>query len=198
MNSSNLSEEQQGEIRTAYRQAKHKAAQVKILSELYGISTGEICAIIGIDDPCKKKSYSPQEKEAAVRAVTEEGLSLKEVCSKFGVSWPTLKKWCTDAEKETKEDSMTMNENETLKISPDQENPHKNSISYGSLFLDPDMCGDAADFIEQTVIRAMKVDDAFESIEYLRNVLNAANVLKESAVMGCGLYPLSALKDPVK
>ena len=99
MNSSNLSEEQRGEIRTAYRQAKHKAAQVKILSELYGISTGEVCAVIGIDDPCKKKTYSPQEKAAAVRAVTEEGLSLKEVCNKFGISWPSLKKWCADAEK---------------------------------------------------------------------------------------------------
>lgn len=198
MNSSNLSEEQRGEIRTAYRQAKHKAAQVKILSELYGISTGEVCAVIGIDDPCKKKTYSPQEKAAAVRAVTEEGLSLKEVCNKFGISWPSLKKWCADAEKETKEDPTTMTENETLEISPKQEDPHKNSISYGSLFLDPDMCGDVADFIEHTVIRAMKVDDAFESIEYLRNILNAASVLRESATSGNGLYPLSTLKTFAK
>ena len=57
-----LNEEQQGEIRATYRQAKHKTAQVKILSELYGISTGEICAIIGIDDPCKKKATARRKR----------------------------------------------------------------------------------------------------------------------------------------
>lgn len=199
MNSINLSEEQQGEIRTAYRQAKHKAAQVKILSELYSVSTGEICTVIGIDDPCKRKSFSPQEKAAAVRAVTEEGLSLKEVCNKFGVSWPSLKKWCADAEKKTTtEERPAMVKNDMPDMLPEQATPCENSIAYGSLFLDPDMCGDVADFIEHTVMRVMKVNDAFESLEYLRNILNAASVLKKSAGSDGGLYPLSSLKSQTK
>lgn len=192
MSENTLNQEQQGEIRTAYRQAKHKATQVQILSDLYGVSTEVISQVIGIDDPTKKKSYSPEEKEAIVREIIDNGLSIKAAQEKYGVSWPSLKKWVSDAEKSRKDALRT---DPAAEEQPQSTSPHK-TIRYGNLFLDPDMCGDAADFLENAVLRAMHVDDAFNSIIYLRNILNAAFVLKQCAINNEGLYPMAALKEP--
>ena len=84
-----LTTEQIGEIRVAYRDAADPKKQIGILADLYCTTKQEICRVLEIEAPPKKKarSYDQAVKKDVVKAVLLEGVSYKEAAEKFSVPY---------------------------------------------------------------------------------------------------------------
>lgn len=90
-----LTSEQIGEIRTAYRDAADPKKQIGILADLYCTTRQEICRVLEIEAPPKKKarSYDQAVKKDVVKAVLLEGMSYKDAAEKFGVPYGNVSAW---------------------------------------------------------------------------------------------------------
>ena len=90
-----LTTEQIGEIRVAYRDAADPKKQIGILADLYCTTKQEICRVLGIEAPPKKKvrSYDQAVKKDAVKAVLLDGLSYKEAAERYGMPYANVRDW---------------------------------------------------------------------------------------------------------
>ena len=100
-----LTSEQIGEIRTAYREAANPKKQIGILADLYCTTKQEICRVLGIEEPPKKKirSYDQAVKKDVVKAVLLEGVSYKDAAEKFSVPYGNVSAWVQAARKKQAE-----------------------------------------------------------------------------------------------
>lgn len=100
-----LTSEQIGEIRTAYRDAADPKKQIGILADLYRTTKQEICRVLEIEAPPKKKarSYDQAVKKDVVKAVLLEGMSYKDAAEKFGVPYGNVSAWVQAARKKQAE-----------------------------------------------------------------------------------------------
>lgn len=100
-----LTTEQIGEIRTAYRNAADPKKQIGILADLYCTTKQEICRVLGIEEPPKKKirSYDQAVKKDVVKAVLLEGVSYKDAAEKFSVPYGNVSAWVQAARKKQAE-----------------------------------------------------------------------------------------------
>lgn len=100
-----LTTEQIGEIRTAYRDAADPKKQIGILADLYCTTKQEICRVLEIEAPPKKKarSYDQAVKKDVVKAVLLEGVSYKEAAEKFSVPYGNVSAWVQAARKKQAE-----------------------------------------------------------------------------------------------
>ena len=100
-----LTTEQIGEIRTAYRDAADPKKQIGILADLYCTTKQEICRVLEIEAPPKKKarSYDQAVKKDVVKAVLLEGMSYKDAAEKFGVPYGNVSAWVQAARKKQAE-----------------------------------------------------------------------------------------------
>ena len=96
-----LTSEQIGEIRTAYREAANPKKQIGILADLYCTTKQEICRVLEIEAPPKRKprSYDQAVKKDVVKAVLLEGMSYKDAAEKFGVPYGNVSAWVQAARK---------------------------------------------------------------------------------------------------
>lgn len=87
--------EQIGEIRAAYRDAADPKKQIGILADLYCTTKQEICQVLEIEAPPKKKvrSYDQAVKKDAVKAVLLDGLSYKDAAERYGVPYANVRDW---------------------------------------------------------------------------------------------------------
>lgn len=90
-----LTNEQISEIRASYRDAANPAKQIDILADLYCTTKQEICQVLGIEEPPKRKirSYDQAVKKDAVKAVLLDGLSYKEAAERYGVPYANVRDW---------------------------------------------------------------------------------------------------------
>ena len=100
-----LTSEQIGEIRTAYRDAAEPKKQIGILADLYCTTKQEICRVLEIEEPPKKKarSYDQAVKKDVIKAVLLEGISYKDAAEKFGVPYGNVSAWVQAARKKQAE-----------------------------------------------------------------------------------------------
>lgn len=100
-----LTTEQIGEIRTAYRDAADPKKQIGILADLYCTTKQEICRVLGIEAPPKRKtrSYDQAVKKDVVKAVLLGGVSYKDAAEKFGVPYGNVSAWVQAARKKQAE-----------------------------------------------------------------------------------------------
>lgn len=100
-----LTTEQIGEIRVAYRDAADPKKQIGILADLYCTTKQEICRVLGIEEPPKKKirSYDQAVKKDVVKAVLLEGVSYKDAAEKFSVPYGNVSAWVRAARKKQAE-----------------------------------------------------------------------------------------------
>lgn len=100
-----LTSEQIGEIRAAYRDAADPNKQIGILADLYCTTKQEICRVLEIEEPPKKKarSYDQAVKKDVVKAVLLEGMSYKDAAEKFGVPYGNVSAWVQAARKKQAE-----------------------------------------------------------------------------------------------
>lgn len=100
-----LTSEQIGEIRTAYRDAADPKKQIGILADLYCTTKQEICRVLEIEEPPKKKarSYDQAVKKDVVKAVLLEGVSYKDAAEKFSVPYGNVSAWVQAARKKQAE-----------------------------------------------------------------------------------------------
>lgn len=100
-----LTTEQIGEIRVAYRDAADPKKQIGILADLYCTTKQEICRVLGIEEPPKKKirSYDQAVKKDVVKAVLLEGVSYKDAAEKFSVPYDNVSAWVQAARKKQAE-----------------------------------------------------------------------------------------------
>lgn len=100
-----LTSEQICEIRTAYRDAAEPKKQIGILADLYCTTKQEICRVLEIEEPPKKKarSYDQAVKKDVIKAVLLEGISYKDAAEKFGVPYGNVSAWVQAARKKQAE-----------------------------------------------------------------------------------------------
>lgn len=112
-----LTTEQIGEIRVAYRDAADPKKQIGILADLYCTTKQEICRVLGIEKPPKKKirSYDQAVKKDVVKAVLLEGVSYKDAAEKFSVPYGNVSAWVQAARKKQAEFGV-----EPAPMKPDQ------------------------------------------------------------------------------
>lgn len=109
--------EQIGEIRAAYRDAADPKKQIGILADLYCTTKQEICQVLEIEAPPKKKvrSYDQAVKKDAVKAVLLDGLSYKEAAERYGVPYANVRDWVKRARMKQAEFGV-----EPAPVKPDQ------------------------------------------------------------------------------
>lgn len=110
--------EQIGEIRTAYRDAADPKKQIGILADLYCTTKQEICRVLEIEAPPKRKtrSYDQAVKKDVVKAVLLEGrLSYKEAAERYGVPYANVRDWVKRARMKQAEFGV-----EPAPVKPDQ------------------------------------------------------------------------------
>ena len=100
-----LTSEQISEIRVAYRDAADPKKQIGILADLYCTTKQEICRVLGIEEPPKKKirSYNQAVKKDVVKAVLLDGVSYKDAAEKFSVPYGNVSAWVQAARKKQAE-----------------------------------------------------------------------------------------------
>lgn len=84
-----LTEQEAGEIRMWYRQAKDKELQVKILADMFLVPEAEICKVVGIPTAKERMRRKRQKALQMVRA----GKSREETARTVGVTAPTVRRW---------------------------------------------------------------------------------------------------------
>lgn len=94
-----LTDEELYEIREMYRLARNKRTQIRIMRDLYVISTEHLLEVLGLDEMPKDKDKHGKwripdtVKMAAARDVTENGMTHLAAAQKHGISLSTLDKW---------------------------------------------------------------------------------------------------------
>lgn len=112
-----MTEHEKEEMRTIYRDAKDKKAQIKILADLYLCSNDDVLSVLGLTKASTskmiapptvlpfreknvRKSYSQAVKKDVVKAVILDKMARQEASERFGIPLSNISKWVSQAKKQ--------------------------------------------------------------------------------------------------